>query len=43
MLVADLAHQLSVALYLIVPGVYFVSVTVLRDRPATSSEAGDLT
>ena len=41
MIVADAAHQVSLVLYLIVPGVYFLAVTVLRDRPATAADAGD--
>lgn len=41
MIVADAAHQLSLALYLLVPGSYFVLVTILRDRPATAGEADD--
>ena len=39
MLLADAAHQLSLALYFFVPGFYFLMVTVLRDRSATPAEA----
>jgi hypothetical protein len=39
MIVADVAHQLSLLIYLVVPAFYFVVVTVLRDRPSTASEA----
>lgn len=39
MLIADAAHQLSLLVYLMVPGFYFVMVTVLRDRPSTASDA----
>jgi len=39
MLVAVVAPRLSLFLFLIVPGSYFVLITVLRDRPATADEA----
>jgi len=39
MIVADAAHQLSLIIYLSVPALYFVMVTILRDRPATASDA----
>jgi uncharacterized membrane protein len=39
MIVADAAHQLSLFIYLSVPALYFVLVTILRDRPATATDA----
>jgi uncharacterized membrane protein len=39
MVIADVAHQVSLLLYLIVPGCYFAMVTILRDRPSTASDA----
>jgi uncharacterized membrane protein len=41
MLVADVAHQLSLTLYLLMPASYFAMVTVLRDRPGTAKAADD--
>ena len=39
MAVAGVSHQLSLAIYLAVPGAYFLLVTLLRDRPATAGRA----
>ena len=39
MAVAGVSHQLSLAIYLAVPGAYFLLVTLLRDRPATADRA----
>jgi uncharacterized membrane protein len=39
MLLAGVAPSASLALYFLVPLLYFVLVTILRDRPATEEEA----
>ena len=39
MALAGVSHQLSLAIYLAVPGAYFLLVTLLRDRPATAGRA----
>lgn len=41
MILADPAPRVSLAIYFAAPAVYFVLVTVLRERPATSVDAGD--
>jgi hypothetical protein len=41
MLVAPLAPPVSIALFFAVPLVYFLAVTVLRERGATHGEAED--
>ena len=41
MLVAGPAPTVSLAVYFAVPAAYFVLITVLRDRPATASDADD--
>jgi TMEM175 potassium channel family protein len=38
---ADPAPSVSLIVYFAVPALYFVLITVLRDRPATSKEADD--
>ena len=43
MVVADASTALSAVLYLSVPVLYFVLVTVLREHPSTRSEADDFT
>ena len=40
MLVAAFAPRLSLVIFLIVPGSYFVLITLLRDRPDTADDAG---
>lgn len=40
MLVAAFAPRLSLVIFLIVPGSYFVLITLLRDRPGTADDAG---
>ena len=39
MALAGVSHQLSLAIYLAVPGAYVLLVTLLRDRPATAGRA----
>ncbi|MEO1059318.1 MAG: TMEM175 family protein [Actinomycetota bacterium] len=39
MALADVAHQLSLIVFLAVPGSYFLLVTLLRERPATAAGA----
>ena len=39
MALAGVSHQLSLAIYLAVPGAYVLLVTLLRDRPATADRA----
>lgn len=41
MALAGVSHQVSLAIYLAVPGSYFVLVALLWDRPATASGADD--
>ena len=41
MAVADLSHQLSLALFLAMPLLYFLLVALMRDRPRTSEAAED--
>jgi uncharacterized membrane protein len=41
MLLAGPAPTVSLAVYFSVPAAYFVLITVLRDRPATASDADD--
>ena len=43
MLVADLSTGLSKALFFSVPALYFALVRILRDRPASASEADEFT
>ncbi len=40
---AHVAHQASLTLYLLVPGCYFLMVTMLRDRPSTAEAADEFT
>ncbi|MEM8618668.1 MAG: TMEM175 family protein [Actinomycetota bacterium] len=37
--VADIAHEVSLVLFLAVPGSYFLLVTLLRERPSTAADA----
>ena len=41
MLIAGAAPTVSLAVYFAVPAAYFVLITVLRDRPATATDADD--
>ena len=41
MAIAGVASTLSVVLFFAVPGLYFLLITLLRDRPRTSSEADE--
>ena len=41
MAIAGVAPVLSVVLFFAVPGLYFLLITMLRDRPGTSHEADE--
>lgn len=39
---AAISHIASLAIYCAVPGMYFVTITLLRQRPSTADDAADL-
>jgi len=41
MSLAGIAHTASLVIYFAVPGMYFVAITLLRDRPSTAGDAAD--
>jgi hypothetical protein len=41
MALAGIAHAASLGIYFAIPGMYFVAIALLRDRPSTASDSAD--